>query len=291
MEATPSSENAGRSSSEESAEEGEDFEDLLGEQDQTNSCLFCLKTSDSSASNIKHMTSEHGLYIPEMEQLSSPDTIIAYLRTVIVKYHECLYCGVTRQSVEGVRRHMLDKGHCMINLEREPELLEFWELSDEDESDTDDDEAEAKPKTHTTASAASRDVTEGEYTLPSGKLASSKGKAREARLFARRAALATQGPSGEAVSEDLADEDASQPAGADDDSLVKPQAKSKHRAVAVRDAAGLIGVSDQQKRSLAMIQKKMQRQQALVHETRAWEAKLGGSHQKHSKVKMELRYG
>ncbi|KAF7513471.1 hypothetical protein GJ744_008765 [Endocarpon pusillum] len=59
-----------------------------------------------------------------------------------------------KQSAEGTRRHMLDKGHCMINLEREPELLEFWDFSDSDGHDTDEEEAPKSwaGKTETTAS-------------------------------------------------------------------------------------------------------------------------------------------
>ncbi|KAF2102335.1 hypothetical protein NA57DRAFT_54252 [Rhizodiscina lignyota] len=223
---------------EERAKESDKFEDLIGEQAQINCCLFCTKDSDSLETNLEHMSSEHGLYIPEMEQLLSLEIVVRYLRTVITEYNKCLYCGMIKQPAEGIRRHMLDKGHCMINLEREPELLEFWEFSDSDGHDTDDEEV-LKSRARKTDTAAPRDLSQGEYTLPSGKVVGSKSKGREARLVARRTALAAK----------------------------------------------------QQMRSLITVQRKMQRQQAIVRASAAWADEKGGTHQKHYKQKMNLRDG
>ena len=273
---------------EERAEESGEFEDLIDEQAQINCCLFCTKDSDSLETNLEHMFSEHGLYIPEIEHLSSLETIVGYLRTVITKYNECLYCGMIKQSAEGIRRHMLDKGHCMINLEREPELLEFWEFSDSDGHDTEDEEA-PKSRARKTDTAPSRDLSQGEYTLPSGKVVGSKSKAREARLFARRTALAANETSSRMITEGPIDN-------TDETSSADPaesftQEGTQDRAVAVRDAVGLVGVSEQQMRSLITVQRKMQRQQAIVRASAAWAGEKGGTHQKHYKVKMNLRAG
>jgi pre-60S factor REI1 len=275
---------------EERAEESDEFEDLIGEQDQINSCLFCTKNSDSLETNFEHMSSEHGLYIPEIEHLSSLETIVGYLRTVITEYNECLYCGMIKRSAEGIRRHMIDKGHCMINLEREPELLEFWEFSDSDEDDTDDEEA-PKSRAQKTNTAASRDLSQGEYTLPSGKVVGSKSKAREARLFARRTASAAKETSSQMITEGPV-ENTDKPSSTNQaESLVKPQGGTQDRTVSVRDAVGLVGVSEQQMRSLITVQRKMQRQQAIVRASAAWADEKGGTHQKHYKIKMNLRAG
>jgi len=271
---------------EEPAEESDEFEDLIGEQAQINCCLFCTKDSDSLETNLEHMSSEHGLYIPEIEHLSSLETIIGYLRTVITEYNECLYCGMIKQSAEGIRRHMLDKGHCMINLEREPELLEFWEFSDSDGHDTDDEET---PKSLDTV--ASRDLSQGEYTLPSGKVVGSKSKARESRLFARRTTLADKETSSRMITEGPIDNTDKTSSADPAESLKRTQGGTQDRAVAVRDAVGLVGVSEQQMRSLITVQRKMQRQQAIVQASVAWAGEKGGTHQKYYKVKMNLRAG
>lgn len=275
---------------EERAEESDEFEDLIGEQAQINRCLFCTEDSDSLETNLEHMSSEHGLYIPEVEHLSSLETFVGYLRTVITEYNECLYCGMIKQSAEGIRPHMLDKGHCMINLEREPELLEFWEFSDSDGHDTDDEEA-PKSRARKTDTAASRDLSQGEYIFPSGKVVGSKSKAREARLFARRTALAAKETSSRMITEGPIDNTDKTSSADPAESLIRTQGVTQDRAVAVRDAVGLVGVSEQQMRSLITVQRKMQRQQAIVRASAAWEGEKGGNHQKHYKVKMDLRAG
>jgi pre-60S factor REI1 len=291
LDASSSSAAVRPSPEEERAEEIGELEDLIGEQAQSNCCLFCYKDSDGPEINLKHMSSEHGLYIPEIEHLSSLETIVGYLRTVVTEYHECLYCGMIKHSAEGIRRHMLDKGHCMINLDREPELLEFWEFSDSDGHDTDDEEA-PKPRTRKNDTPASSDLSQGEYILPSGKVIGSRSKAREARLFARRTASADEEISSRMITEGSLIDNTDKTSSADPvESLIRTQGGTHGRAVAARDAVGLVNVSEQQMRSLITVQRKMQRQQAIVRASAAWAGEKGGNHQKHYKVKMNLRAG
>jgi len=275
---------------EERIEETDKSEDFTSEEAQINCCLFCTKCSNNLEANLEHMSSQHGLYIPEIEYLASLEAIVRYLHTVVLEYNECLYCGMTKQSAEGIRQHMLDKGHCMINLEREPELLEFWEFSDSEGHDTDDEEP-PKPRSQRTDTAPSGDFSQGEYTLPSGKTIGSKTKSREARFFARRTAfLAKDSPSQITTEDPVSKPDKTFPADPAE-SLIRTRGGTQDRAVSVRDAAGLVGVSGQQVRSLVTVQRKMQRQQALVRASAAWADDKGGSHQKHYKVKMNLRAG
>ncbi|KAF2006633.1 hypothetical protein P154DRAFT_570020 [Amniculicola lignicola CBS 123094] len=272
---------------EEPVEESDDIEDSMSEDVPINRCLFCIIKSDTLETNFEHMSSDHGLYIPEIEHLASLESIVRYLRTVIIKYKECLYCGITKQSTEGIQRHMLDKGHCMINLEREPELLEFWEFSDSEGDETDEEvrKAEArKPQP-----PAYKDLNEGEYALPSGKVVGSKGKARETR--ARRAGLAAKEPSGELIIKNPTHKTGTTPSTNPTDALILIQGGNQNRAIAVRDAKGLIGVSDQQIQTLVTVHRKMQRQQAIIKAAAGWADELGGRSQKHFKTKMNLRAG
>lgn len=245
------------------AEEPGNAVETRGQEEPTDRCLFCARDSDGPVANVEHMSKEHGLYLPDVEHLSVP-TVIEYLRKVITEYHECLYCGLSKTSTEGVRRHMLDKGHCMINLEREPELLEFWDFSD---SDTESPEGRA-----------TNVAGDGEYTLPSGKIVGSKTKARDARL-ARRVVKDETSKKGETKipNQIAADEASAEP-------------PTNAGTVATRNE-GLIGVSDQQLRSLVTVERKMQRQEAVVRASEAWADEKGGRSQKHGKVKMNLRAG
>src|ERR1700742_94787 len=88
-------------------------------------CLFCNQVSGSGvAGNMQHMYTEHGLFIPEPQNLADMITFILYLGKVVGQFRECLYCGLVRNTVQGVQQHMIDKGHCMLNFDRESELLE-----------------------------------------------------------------------------------------------------------------------------------------------------------------------
>ena len=278
------------SPTEERAAESHEVQYPVGGKDQTNCCLFCVKHSNSLETNVQHMSSEHSLYIPEIEHLSDLETLVRYLHTVITEYNECLYCGMMKHSAEGVRRHMLDKGHCMINLEREPQLLEFWDFSDGNEDDTDNQEISnlLAPGIET---ASSRDLSQDEHTLPSGKVVGSKSKAREARLLNRRTALALKENSNRVATQDSTDNiEITSAAGPVKARMTTPR-DTQDRTVAVRDALGLAGVSGQQMRSLITVRRKMQRQQAIVRASAAWADEKGGTHQKHYKTKMNLRDG
>jgi pre-60S factor REI1 len=271
-------------------EENNKFEDLISERSRSNCCLFCTKISDNLQMNLKHMSLEHSLYIPDIEHISSLETIVGYLRTVITEYNECLYCGMIKQSAEGIQRHMVDKGHCMINFEREPELLEFWEFSDSGGDETGDEDI-PKPRVKQANTAVFKDLSQGEYILPSGKVVGTKNKAREARRLARRTALATKESSDRMITDGKSENTEENSSADPGDSLVQIQGGIEHQALAVRDSMGLVGVSDQQIRSLTTLQRKMQRQQAIVRASASWAGELGGTHQKHFKTKMNLRDG
>jgi pre-60S factor REI1 len=73
------------------------------------------------------MQKSHGLFIPDQEHLTDTETFLAYLHTIITKFHECLYCGSTKTSAEAARSHMRDRGHCKLNFDSEGELGMFWE--------------------------------------------------------------------------------------------------------------------------------------------------------------------
>ncbi len=94
-------------------------------------CLFCSQTFSSSTtgltSNVSHMLTAHGLFIPNPNKVSDLPSFIGYLATEVRTWHECLYCGATKPSTASIQSHMRDKAHCRLNVDREPELLDFWE--------------------------------------------------------------------------------------------------------------------------------------------------------------------
>lgn len=276
-----------------SPEKIEEPKSPIDEPDSISRCLFCNENFETLHTSLDHMSQEHGLFLPQIEHLSDLETVIAYLRKIVNEYNECLYCGVTKQSTAGIQRHMRDKGHCMINLEREPELLEFWEFSDSDEHSSDDETVPEPPTQVEEETAVNRDLSQGEYTLPSGRTISSKSRAREARLLARRLASATTSKESpkQTITYNSVKSPGANPSTETSRSLIETQEGVQSHALAPRDAAGLIGVSDQRLRSLAALEKKTQRQQAVVQASTKWAGDKGGIHQRHYKVKMNLRDG
>jgi pre-60S factor REI1 len=124
---TSSSDSA--SGSEEELEDDGD-EDYHEFEEQT--CLFCLFDSEDLDSNITHMQTSHGLFIPNLTKLTDPYSFFAYLNTLIIRFNECLGCGRVMAGSEAVRDHMKDKGHCMVDVEGE-EFRDFYEEDGDDE--------------------------------------------------------------------------------------------------------------------------------------------------------------
>jgi pre-60S factor REI1 len=87
------------------------------------------------------MSTTHGLYIPSPDRLYDLESFLTYLGRLVFEWHECLYCGVEKGSLEGVQTHMRDKGHCKVKME---DMQEFWE--EESGTEEDDDEEEVNKR-------------------------------------------------------------------------------------------------------------------------------------------------
>ncbi|CAG8442305.1 11973_t:CDS:2 [Rhizophagus irregularis] len=93
-------------------------------------CLFCTQKFESFDENMRHMTKIHSFFIPEIEYLIDSHGLIKYLGEKISIGNVCLYCSKGTKSLESVRRHMVDKGHCKIAYETEEDIMEFDEFYD-----------------------------------------------------------------------------------------------------------------------------------------------------------------
>ncbi|KAI8393587.1 C2H2 type zinc-finger-domain-containing protein [Radiomyces spectabilis] len=107
-------------------------------------CLFCSQVNTDFEMNLDHMASVHGFFLPDIEYLEDTRGLIAYL---VEKVQDgiCIYCngrGREWKSVEAVRSHMLDKGHCKMAYDESEDpdaLLRFYDFGPidlDDESDT-----------------------------------------------------------------------------------------------------------------------------------------------------------
>ncbi|EDQ92761.1 uncharacterized protein MONBRDRAFT_17002 [Monosiga brevicollis MX1] len=94
-------------------------------------CIFDTYRADSFEANIEYMSSRHGFFIPNVEFVVDLEGLVRYLQLKAGNYFTCLYCNKQLADLEGVRKHMEDKGHKMIDYSEEGqlELGDFYDFS------------------------------------------------------------------------------------------------------------------------------------------------------------------
>jgi pre-60S factor REI1 len=239
-------------------------------------CLFCNQVSpEGVAGNLQHMYNHHGLFIPEPQNLADMITFVRYLGRVVGQFQECLYCGLVKATVQGVQQHMVDKGHCMLNLDRESELLEFWQLSDgEAEDAADTGTATGGTDDHRSSSRLEQPerLSATELRFPSGTVVGSRGERTRSQQARRRS------PAGDAA---IA---LAQPRGRDRaaaEAQTESSSAATDRRLVARGEMGLVGLSDQQRRALAVVEKKMQKQERVARAAHMWAREKVANRQKY----------
>lgn len=100
---------------------------------QPTQCLFCPESSASLEDNLSHMSIAHSFFIPETEYLVDLAGLINYLGEKIAVGNVCIYCngkGREFRTLDAVRKHMVDKGHCKIAYDTESDRLELSDFYD-----------------------------------------------------------------------------------------------------------------------------------------------------------------
>ncbi|KAI8035562.1 cytoplasmic 60S subunit biogenesis factor ZNF622 [Drosophila gunungcola] len=95
-------------------------------------CLFCAHNSEDLVENLKHMSVAHSFFIPDTEYCTDIEGLLYYLGEKVANYFICLFCndrGKTFYSLDAVRKHMVDKGHCQM-LHEGVALAEYAEYYD-----------------------------------------------------------------------------------------------------------------------------------------------------------------
>jgi len=261
-----------------SSSSDEEISDNEGEQSASPfQCLFCSQgfTSDDAgfATNLEHMRTAHGMSIPDPEMVADMQSFVGYLATEVRTWHECLYCGATKPSTLSIQSHMRDKGHCLLNLDREPELLDFWESPRW--VDGDDDAAATLEQERPT------NLSETEMRFASGKVIGSRYATATTKKASRKQGLAASTlralPSG---SED-----------AESSPLAVGPELAPGRQLARREEMGIIGVSVQQRQALVLAEKKAQRSEAVARRAREWVYAKAANSQKFDQVDNQMKWG
>lgn len=218
--------------------------------DSPHQCLFCqhesLEDSDEDLEAIlDHMQTSHGLLIPHRDSISDLPSFLGYLATQIRVWHECLYCGITRDSTSAIRSHMRDRGHCMLNLDREPELLDFWEPA----AGTTASEEKAKLNSSSTSVGVEAQLSTGKVIAsrhhPSKRVETArKREMRLALLAEAEASSRTESP--------------------------KPRAANSNRQLARREEMSIAGIDPQQRQALMVAEKRSQKQEEVATRASEW---------------------
>ena len=84
--------------------------------DDITCCLFCNFKSDNLKNNFYHMVQIHNLEIPFIFYIKNYEELIKILAKKIFVYLACFTCDTQRfETIRSLQRHMLSKGHTVIN--------------------------------------------------------------------------------------------------------------------------------------------------------------------------------
>lgn len=244
------------------------------------------------------MHDTHGMSIPNPEDVSDLPSLIGYLATEVRVWHECLYCGATKGSAESTQSHMRDKGHCRLNIEREPELRDFWDDSPDSSLGEESSEGEEQEK-----GRRELNLGDGEMRLPDGRVIASRQAAAEIKKTVRKqralAASAMQalppGSEEQASSSShrcpssgtqLIHSHSSRDVAIRFDVPPSPPALTlpSRQQLARRDEMSITGLSPQQQRALVLAEKKAQRSEAVARRARDWAYAQGRNSQKFDQI-------
>ncbi|KAF9646573.1 hypothetical protein BDM02DRAFT_3099582 [Thelephora ganbajun] len=128
-----------RSEGEEETSKSQSIEDRIASlrsRISPSQCLFCSVPAFKSINeNVSHMASAHSFFIPDLEYLTDLSGLLSFLGERIAVDNTCIFClkkSKEFRSLDAVRKHMLDKGHCKIAYDTESEKLavsDFYDFS------------------------------------------------------------------------------------------------------------------------------------------------------------------
>jgi pre-60S factor REI1 len=168
------------------------------------------------------MSTSHGLFIPDSSHISDIPSLLAYLAILVYELHECVYCGIGKGSAESVQTHMRDKGHCKV---AEEEMRDFG--IDEEGGEREGVNSKAR---------------EGmEIRLKSGKMVTKKSDTARLRTARRRVK-----------------KDEVRTITSHNNETHLPLRNTRNTNIALRGDMGLIGLSNDQRRAVMVMEKKMQ---------------------------------
>lgn len=75
------------------------------------------------------MRTFHSFIIPDADCLIDLKGLLGYIATRIQVGRLCLLCSKQFHNGQACQQHMLDKAHCIINMEDEDEYLDYYDFT------------------------------------------------------------------------------------------------------------------------------------------------------------------
>ena len=258
----------------------------LGDESTTNGplvvsqCLFCNSNSPTLELNLEHMYKQHGLFIPNQEYLYDIESLLGYMHKVISDFHACIYCDTTKATVGGIQQHMINKGHCMINLNKDSEFEEFYDYP------TSGSETEsAKATIGDDGDSGSDRQTQGSSTNPEHELSlclsSGKTLAHRSQPRSYRQHLPTPAEHTEGASKRKAITD---PSSTGENTNSRIGGGDRQIATRANNNTGMIGVPEHQQRALRAVEKKMLKLEVRARNDYQWGVQRSANRQKTYRV-------
>ena len=97
--------------------------------DNLRCCLFSNKEFDGIKKCLDHMRREYSFTILDIDCLVDLKGLLTYLAARIHEGHLCLHCSKQFSSAQRCQQHMIDKRHCIMNMEDEEEYLDYYDFS------------------------------------------------------------------------------------------------------------------------------------------------------------------
>jgi len=227
-----------------------DTQDDYSKTPSSTRCLFCPSSSPTLTTNLDHMSTQHSLFVPAPSQFYSLKSFLSYLAVLVYEYHECLYCGQEKGSLDAVQTHMRDKGHCMIEM---AELIDFWD-TEVKEGGSNDWNYKMKAETHLPSGLAinprrSNSANESPSEAANPSFARSHRRRPRHRNAKPAITAAESSPSQQPP--------ATHPQPGHLYSYHNSNDPHRNLTTTPRTAKGLIGLSDQQLRTLQVVDRRM----------------------------------
>lgn len=92
-------------------------------------CLFSNKEFKGVKKCLDHMRKKYSFTILDIDCLIDLKGLLTYLASRIHDGHLCLFCSRQFRTAQQCQQHMIDKGHCILNMEDEDEYVDYYDFS------------------------------------------------------------------------------------------------------------------------------------------------------------------